>query len=367
MATILDGKGTLALAALDANANLTKHEFGRPEPEANDVSIDIKYCGMCHSDLHACNGDWGINLYPIAPGHEIGGIVQSVGSNVTNYKVGDRVAVGCFVSSCRTCELCESSDENLCNGHLQTYSSVWPEGRGHKECVGCHTNGGYTSQITVDQHFVYSVPDKISLEHVGPLLCAGITMFTPLNKHVLKKKQEGKTIKVGIAGFGGLGHMGVKLAKAMGADVVVFSRTTSKAEEAAKLGATLVAHGDPDALKAAAYSCDVIVDTIAVSHPIDGIMSCLKKKGTYVFIGGIPQPVSVSPFALLFHNWSMEGSLVGGVQETKDMLAFCAEHDIVPDIQVIAAKDANAQFQAMAAGTSSAERCVIDMSTLADL
>lgn len=366
MATILDGKGTVALCAFDKECNLKKHEFGRPAPGPNDVSIDIKYCGMCHSDLHACNGEWGLNFYPIAPGHEIAGIVQAIGAEVTEYKVGDRVAVGCFVDSCGTCEQCDEGLENLCRNHQQTFGTEYKKGLGHDECAGCHNNGGYTSQITVKKNFVFKVPDNIDMPYVGPLLCAGITMFSPLNKHVLSK-DNGKTKHVGIVGFGGLGQMGVKLAKAMGCEITVLSRSDSKKDEAAKLGADILAHTNEEAMKAAAYKFDVILDTVSAHHEIAGILPTLKINGTYVCIGAIPQPVGVSPMGLIFNHHKIEGSLVGGVPETQKMLDFCSKHNVLPEIKLIHAKDASAQFKAMDDGSAGAIRAVIDMSTLSEL
>jgi D-arabinose 1-dehydrogenase-like Zn-dependent alcohol dehydrogenase len=200
--TIKDGKGTLALAAFDTTAHLGKHEFGRPETGPNDVKIVVQYCGMCHSDLHMCNGDWGFNAFPITPGHEIAGGITEIGSDVTTFKTGDRVGVGCFVDSCSECTQCEVGDENYCTKSQQTYGSVYAKGLGHDECAGYHTNGGYSTQIIVRSKFVYHAPNNIELEYVGPLLCAGITMFSPLNQLVL---QPGGKKSVGIVGFGGLG------------------------------------------------------------------------------------------------------------------------------------------------------------------
>ena len=364
MATITDGKGTLALAAFDKEAELKKHEFGRPAPGPHDVSLDVIYCGMCHSDLHACNGDWGLDAYPIAPGHEIAGVVTAVGDEVTNLKVGDKVGVGCFVGSCGTCEQCDEGCQNLCRQHIQTYGSPYPEGKGHDDCAGTHTNGGYSTQITVKSNFVFKVPDGMDMEYVGPLLCAGITMFSPLNRHVLQKE---KKQTVGIVGFGGLGQMGVKLAKAMGADVTVLSRSTSKKDDAAKLGADILAHTDEEAMKQAAYKFDVILDTVSASHEIQPLMGTIKINGTYVCIGAVPQPVGVSPMGLIFNHHKLEGSLVGGIPETQQMLEFCAKHNVMPEIKIINAKDASAQFKAFQDGSAGARRAVIDMKTLKDL
>lgn len=366
MATIPNGTGTLALCAFDKQAKLERHEFGRPAPGPNDVALDVVYCGMCHSDLHACNGDWGLECFPIAPGHEVAGVVTEVGSDVSDLKVGDKVGVGCFVGSCGSCDQCVEGCQNLCRQHIQTYSSTYPKGKGHDECAGHHTNGGYTSKMTVQSDFVFKIPDNIGMEYVGPLLCAGITMFSPLNKHVLKK-ENGKPKHVGIVGFGGLGQMGVKIAKAMGASVTVLSRSTAKKEQAAALGAEILAHSDDEAMKAAAYSFDVVLDTVSSPHEIAPIMSTLKIGGAYVCIGAIGQPVGVVPMGLIFNHYSLEGSLVGGIPETQEMLEFCAKHNVLPEVKVIDAKDATAQFEALHAGTAGAARAVIDMSTLKDL
>lgn len=363
MATIKDGKGTFALCAFDKSAELKKHEFGRPEPGPKDVAIDVKFCGMCHSDLHSCNGDWGIESFPIAPGHEVAGIVTKVGAEVKDLKVGDRVGVGCFVESCENCELCDEGLENHCPSCIQTYSSTFPKGKDKDDCAGYHTNGGYSTKITVRARFTYKIPDKLSLEAAGPLLCAGITMYSPLNRHVKGKANQ----KVGIVGFGGLGCVGVKIAKAMGAEVTVFSRSDKKKAAAEALGAKLLVYTDADALKAATRGFHTILDTVAAAHPIAPLVGALKVGGHYVLIGGVPQPFELSAFALLMNRHCVEGSLVGGCPETAEMLQFFADNDIQPDFKVISAKDAPAQFSAMAAGTASTQRYVIDMSTMGDM
>jgi len=338
MATIKDGKGTFALASFDKSSNLRKHEFGRPEPGPNDVSISIKFCGMCHSDLHTCNGDWGVESFPIAPGHEIGGIVISVGENVSQFKAGDRVGVGCFVNSCQesNCQECSVGLEQHCQKCIHTYSTIYPSWAGHPEAVGYHTNGGYSTSITVNSHFVYAVPDSMKLEVAGPLLCSGITMYSPLNRHIKGKPNQ----KVGVVGFGGLGVMGVKIAKAMGADVVIFSRNKDKEEEAKALGAEILVYSDEEAVRAASRTFNVILDTVSVSHPLDKIISTLKVGGALVLIGGVPTPVPISPLTLLMNRYAVEGSLVGGVPETAEMLEFCAANNIEPIYTVIHAKDA---------------------------
>lgn len=365
MATIKDGKGTFAIAAYDKSAVLKPVEFGRPEPGPNDVSIKILYCGMCHSDLHSCNGDWGMEFFPIAPGHEIAGEVTAVGANVHEFQVGDKVGVGCFVDSCQECAQCRCGSENHClKGVTLTYGSIYPGNKGHDDCAGYHTNGGYSSAITVAKQFVYHAPKGMGLEYVAPLLCAGITMYAPLNEHVLNGK---KAKTVGIIGFGGLGQMGVKLAKAMGCDVTVFSRSTSKKNKADELGVDIIAHTDPEAMAKVADKFDLIIDTASTSHDISRFFPTLTVGGVYHFIGGIPNPAGVSPFQVIMKKLKIGGSLVGGIPETQEMLDFCAKHDIKPLIRIIHAKDASAHFQAMANGSSDAERTVIDMTTLAHI
>jgi len=356
------------LAAFDAKCELKKHEVGRPEPGPTDIAIDVQYCGMCHSDVHACNGDWGLNHYPIAPGHEVSGTVRSIGSEVTGFKVGDRVGVGCMVESCRSCGLCKDGLEQHCPSMIQTYGSTFPEGKGEnfKKAEGYHTNGGYSTDITVDKHFVFKIPDSMELEYAGILLCAGVTMFSPLSRHILQKG-GGKGKTVGIVGFGGLGQMGVHLAKAMGAEVTVFSRSEAKAAKAKEMGADILVHTDEEAVKAAARKFDVVLDTVSNEHAIDQLANTLKVGGTYVLIGAMPNPFSISNMQMIFNRQTIEGSLIGGVPETQEMLDFCAAHNIKPNYNVIHAKDASAQFQAMIGGTADAQRAVIDIATLKTL
>lgn len=363
MATVKDGKGVLALAVFKGDESLKLHEFGRPAPGPHGVAIDIKYSGMCHSDVHACDGSWGVNKWPLAPGHEIAGLVTAVGAEVEDLKVGDRVGVGCMVESCRECDLCKEGLEQHCPGMIQTYSSDFPKGREYDDAAGHYTNGGYSQKITVDRRFVFKVPDSLELPYVAPLLCAGITTYSPLNRYV--KGQANKS--VGVVGFGGLGHVAVKIAVAMGAKVTVYSRSTSKAEAAERLGAKLVSHQDADALKALARTQDVILDTVSADHQISDIVANLKVGGRYVAIGGVTKPYEISAMALLFNRHSVEGSLIGGVPETAEMLEFCAEHKVLPDIDIIHAKDAAAAFTLLQSGGAPPARHVIDMSTIAEL
>jgi len=308
---------------------------------------------------------------PIAPGHEISGVVREVGSDVKNFKVGDSVGVGCMVESCRSCEQCRDGLEQHCDKMTQTYGSKYPEGlkttsSTFKKAIGAQTNGGYGTDITVNEHFVFHLPKSMKPEYAGVLLCAGITMYSPLNRHI-KQNGGGKGKKVGIVGFGGLGQMGVKLAKAMGADVTVFSRSNSKERQAKKLGADLLVHTDEDALKAATRKFDLVIDTVSADHPVASMLNTLKVGGKYVLIGAVTKPYEISPMPLLFGRLGLEGSLIGGIPETQEMLDFCSEHNIVPEYKVIHAKDATAHFKAMMEGSSDASRSVIDMSTLKDL
>jgi uncharacterized zinc-type alcohol dehydrogenase-like protein len=307
-----------------------------------------------------------LDLFPIAPGHEIAGLVKEVGSDVTEFQVGDRVGVGVFVDSCRCCDICKQGLEQHCAHAVMTYASTFPKDKGEnfKDCAGSHTNGGYSTDICVNHHFCFHLPDDMPLEYAGPLLCAGITTFSPLNRHVLKK---GGSKMVGVLGLGGLGHVAVKIAKAMGCDVTVFSRSTKKLNDAKALGAKLMIETDEEAIQAISRTFDIILDTVSHAHPVGPILSTLKVGGTYVLVGLPPQPMEISAFPLAMNRYSIEGTLVGGIQETKEMLAFCAKHDIRPKINVIHAKDASAQFKALNEGTAGMERAVIDMSTLKDI
>lgn len=361
MATIPNGTGTKALAVVEEGGELKPIEIGRPEPSINDVHIKVHYCGQCHSDLHATNGDWGVHLYPMAPGHEIAGTVIS--SKSSKFSVGQRVGVGCMVMSCMECDLCKDGLEQHCPGMTQTYSSPFPKGCGHDACAGYHTNGGYSEEIVVHERFVFALPENLAMEYVGPLLCAGITTYSPLNRYV--KGKENQT--VGVVGFGGLGMMTVKLAKAMGADVTVFSRGTSKMDKAEAVGAKLVDHGDAEKLQAMARTMDTIIDTVSTGHEVAGIIGTLKVGGMYCFLGGVPTPYPISAFQLLFNRYSVSGSLIGGVPETAEMLQFCADHNVLPDIEVIPASGAAKVFADFEKGTVGAVRKVIDMSTIGEL
>jgi uncharacterized zinc-type alcohol dehydrogenase-like protein len=324
---------------------------------------------MCHSDIHALNGDWGINSYPMCSGHEIAGVVTAVGANVTQYKVGDSVGVGCMVMSCKECDMCKEGLEQHCPNMIQTYGSKFPVGKGgnYEKAAGYHTNGGYSSKITVDERFVFHLPSTMKKEYAGILLCAGITTYSPLNRHILQKG-GGKGKNVGILGFGGLGQMAVKIAKAMGVDsVTILSRGDKKKADAERLGCEYLAYTDEDELAKCQRKFDVVLDTVSVPHDVASLLATMKVGGAWVMIGGVAKPFEVSAFALLSNRHSVEGSLIGGIPETQEMLDFCAKHNIVPEYEVIPAKDADAHFKAMMEGSAGAMRKVIDMSTLKEL
>uniref|UniRef100_A0A6U0TKS4 Enoyl reductase (ER) domain-containing protein n=1 Tax=Eucampia antarctica TaxID=49252 RepID=A0A6U0TKS4_9STRA len=361
MATIKGGQGIKALAVLEEGGSLKPTEIGRPEPGPNDVHIKVLYCGQCHSDLHATNGEWGINLYPMTPGHEIAGTVMA--SNSPNFLVGQNVGVGCMVESCRSCDLCDEGLENHCPSMIQTYSASYPKASGHDDCADYHTNGGYSEEIVVRDRFVFAIPDALPLEFAGPLLCAGITTYSPLNRLVKGKKDQ----SVGVVGFGGLGMMTAKLAIAMGAKVTIISRNLSKAKEAEAIGANLVSHQDSDVMTGLTRTFNTIIDTVSVHHNIEAILSSLKVGGNFCFLGGVPQPYEISAFTLLFNRYNISGSLIGGVPETKEMLDFCVEHNVFPTIQIIKAQDAAGVFEAMQQGKAGGIRNVIDMSTIGEL
>lgn len=364
MAAISNGTGTFALAAFSDNKpmKLSKTEFGRPAPGPMDIDINVAFCGMCHSDLHTVQGDWGEKKYPFTPGHEIAGTVTSVGDKVTKFSVGDRVGVGCMVESCRGCSSCKAGLEQHCtSGPVMTYGSAFA--KTHPRYDGGElTRGGYSDRIVVDEHFVFRVPDGLKLEEAGPLCCAGITTYSPLARHV--KGKEGQS--VGVLGFGGLGHMAAKIAKGMGAEVVIMSRSLKKAEEAKALGCKLVSHADEDVMSSMARKFDVVIDTVPAQHDVQKIMLTLAVGGALVVVGAGSGATEIQPVQMLANRWGIEGSLIGGCQETEEMLEFCAKNSIKPEIEIIGCKDATAAFQKLSSGDV-AKRHVIDMSTIGDM
>ncbi len=327
----------------------------RRDVQPNDIEIDILYCGVCHSDLHTARNDWGGTVYPAVPGHEIVGKVTKIGSEVTKYKVGDTVAVGCMVDSCRTCPSCQEGMEQYCDsGMTGTYNSK------DKYFETQRTYGGYSQSVVVDEHYVLKVPENLDLAAVAPLLCAGITTYSPLRHWNVNKNS-----KVAVVGLGGLGHMALKLAKGMGAHVSLFSRTPSKEQDAKELGADEVIISTDEAhMKSVAGKFDLIIDTVPYDHNVQPYMQTLKVGGTHVlvgFIGNFEEPVSTKP--MIYKRRSLAGSLIGGIAETQEMLDFCGEKNIVSDIEIIKIQDINDAYERMLKSDVK-YRFVIDMKSL---
>ncbi len=335
---------------------LTPFSFERREPRSQDVVIDIQYCGICHSDIHFARNEWGMTTYPLVPGHEIIGRVKTVGDKVTGFKPGDLVGVGCMVDSCRTCSACEKGLEQYCeNGFTATYGAEDKAG-GTPHPL---TFGGYSNVITVDESFVLRIPENIDPAAAAPLLCAGITTYSPLRHWKVSPGQ-----KVGIIGLGGLGHMGVKIAHAMGAHVVMITTSPEKGKDAKKLGADeVLISKDADAMMAANNSFDFLLNTIPVGHDIDPYMELLKTDGTMVIVGAVEALTKANGIPFIFKRRSMAGSLIGGIPETQEMLDFCGKHNIICDIEMIDIKDVNKAFDRTVAGDVK-YRFVIDMATL---
>lgn len=323
-------------AAFSSSDDLVPHSFERREPTDTDVVIDILYCGVCHSDIHSVRNEWGGAKYPLVPGHEIVGRIMQVGSKVTRFKVGDLAGVGCLVDSCRSCSSCESHLEQFClNGSVGTYNS--------KDRFGQITMGGYSNNIVVDEAFTLRISDQLDLEKVAPLLCAGITTYSPL-----RHWKVGQGQRVGIVGLGGLGHMGVKFAKSFGAEVVVFTTSQNKVEAALELGADeVVISKDEDQMKAQRGRFDFILNTVSAPHDIHPYIQCLGINGTMVFVGLPETPPVLQPGALIGGRKSLGGSLIGGIKETQEMLDYCAEHGITSDVEVIDIEDINVAFERM--------------------
>jgi len=348
---------TRAFAAVAADKPLEPYGFDRRDPGPDDVAIEIKYCGVCHSDLHIAQNDLGNTRYPIVPGHEIAGIVTAVGSNVTRFKEGDRVGVGCMVDSCRTCASCQEGLEQYCvPGMTQTYGSPDPKGAEAGQKI---TQGGYSDRITVDQNYVLSIPDSIPLDAAAPLLCAGITTYSPLRTWGV-----GPGSKVAVVGLGGLGHMAVKQAAAMGAEVTVLSTSDRKKADAERMGAKhFLINSDTDAMKAAAEKFDLIINTVSATHEMASHLNLLARDGTMVMLGLTTEGMPVFAMPLLWRRRSVAGSLIGGIKETQEMLDFCAEHDIACDIELIAPSQINEAYTRMQK-SDVRYRFVLDMAQL---
>jgi alcohol dehydrogenase (NADP+) len=344
---------TLGYAAHSATAPLDRFHFERRVPGPRDVQIEILYCGVCHSDLHTVRNEWHNTIYPVVPGHEIVGRVTQVGSEVTGFKAGDLAGVGCMVDSCGTCPDCQEGLEQYCPTFTLTYNSPDPH-------TGGVTYGGYSNRIVVDEDFVLRVSEKLDLAAVAPLLCAGITTYSPL-----RQWQVGKGQKVGVVGLGGLGHMGGKFAHAFGAHVVLFTTSPGKAADARRLGADeVVVSKHPDEMTQHLASFDFILNTVAAPHNLDAYLELLKRDGTMCLVGA-PETPHPSPtvFNLIFKRRRLAGSLIGGIKETQEMLDFCAEHGIVSDIEIIPIQQIDAAYERMLRSDVK-YRFVIDMASL---
>jgi uncharacterized zinc-type alcohol dehydrogenase-like protein len=343
----------LGYAAKSAKEDLVPFRFERRDARPDDVVIEILYCGVCHSDLHTARNDWGWTTYPIVPGHEVIGRVVGVGKDVTRFKPGDAVGVGCLVDSCQQCETCKSGEEQYCDGAVYTYG-------GQDRHDHTKTQGGYSEKIVVSDKFVLRIPDGLDLKGAAPLLCAGITTWSPL-----RHWQAGKGSRVAVVGLGGLGHMGLKLAKALGAEVTLFTRSKGKEEDARRLGADhIVISADPAQMAAVSGRFNLIIDTVPYIHDLNPYLPTLAKDGTLVLVGylGALDPfLNTTPMVL--RRKSVAGSLIGGIQETQELLDFCGQHGITSDVEVIPMQDINAAYERMLRSDVK-YRFVIDMATL---
>ncbi len=347
------GYPTRAFAAYDAKTPLSPYEFERREIRPSDVKIEILYCGVCHSDLHQTRGEWGNNLFPMVPGHEIIGKVTATGKSVTRYKTGDLVGVGVFIDSCRTCKNCQNGWENYCvEGMTGTYNGLERDGV-------TVAQGGYSTQIVVDEHYVLRIDERLDLKATAPLLCAGITTYSPL-----RYAKVGPGMKVGVLGLGGLGHMGVKFAASFGAEVTVLSTSPKKEEDAYRLGANhFLLTTDKSAMKAHADHFDVLLDAISADHDYSSYLDLLDLHGKLLVVGLPVHEPKVSPFSLISNRRSIIGSMVGGIRETQEMLDYCAEKNITSDVEVIPMQQINEAYERMLRNDVK-YRFVIDLASL---
>lgn len=344
---------TKAFAAQSSTSPLAPFSIERREPQPRDVEIDILFCGVCHSDLHFAKNEWGFTAYPVVPGHEILGRVTRVGREVTKFKAGDLAAIGCMVDSCRTCSSCKSGLEQFClSGPVFSYN-------GPDKHSGGMTFGGYSEKIVADEAFTLKVPGSLDPARAAPLLCAGITTYSPL-----RKWGAGKGKKVGIVGLGGLGHMGVKFSHAFGAHTVLFTTSESKIADGKRLGADdVVISKDADQMAKHAGSFDLIVDTVSADHSLDAYLGLLKLDGSLVMVGVPPKPQPVNVFSLIMPRRQLAGSLIGGIAETQEMLDFCGKHNVQCDIEIIRMQQINEAYERMLKSDVK-YRFVIDMASL---
>ncbi len=344
---------TKAFAAQNATSTLTPFSFERREPRPHDILIEIKYCGVCHSDIHQVRNEWGNSLYPMVPGHEIVGKISRIGSAVKKFKVGDLAGVGCLVDSCRTCNSCKENVEQYCeNGNSGTYNSLEQD----KKTI---TFGGYSTQIVVDEKYALKISEKLTLSGVAPLLCAGITTYSPL-----RTWKVGRGHKVAVVGLGGLGHMAVKFASSFGAQVTMLSSSPSKQEDAKKLGAHAFAcTKETSTFSQLQNSFDFILDTVSAPHDYNAYLSLLKRDGTMILVGAPNEPTPLFSFPLILKRRRLVGSLIGGIKETQEMLDYCAEKNITSDVEVIPIQKINEAYERMIKGDVR-YRFVIDTQSL---
>ena len=339
-------------AAAQPSAQLTPFEFDRRNLREHDVNIDIKFCGICHSDIHQVRDEWFQGIFPMVPGHEGAGVVSGVGSGVTRYKVGDHVGVGVFVDSCRQCIECKAGEDHFCQVKLvQTYNGT--------DMDGAPTYGGYSDHIVVDENYVLRIPENIPLDGAAPLLCAGITVYSPL-----KHWNAGPGKKVAVVGLGGLGHLAVKFAHALGAEVTILSQSLKKQGDGKRLGAdNFYATSDAETFKNLAGSFDLIINTVSAADDWNKLLTLLKRDGTMVVVGAPEHPVPVGAFSMIVGRKSLAGSMVGSTRETQEMLDFCGEHNIAADIETINIADVNEAYERVLK-SDVRYRFVIDLGTL---
>jgi len=344
---------TRGYATRAATTPLEPFSFERREPGAHDVLIEILYCGVCHSDIHQARNEWENSIYPMVPGHEIVGRVARAGAEVTRFKEGDLAGVGCFVDSCRACDSCREGDEQYCQNHLvATYN-------GTERDEQTPTYGGYSNQLVVDENYTLRIPANLPPENAAPLLCAGITTYSPLRRFKVGAGQ-----RVGVVGLGGLGHMGVKLAASMGAEVTVFSTSQSKEADARRLGAHhFVVTKDAQNLEPLAGKFHFILDTVSAAHDLNMYLNLLGREGTLVLVGAPEKPLEVPAFSLITNGRQLAGSMIGGIRETQEMLDYCAEHNVSSDVEVIPIQQINEAYERTIKGDVR-YRFVIDMKSL---
>jgi alcohol dehydrogenase (NADP+) len=342
----------IGYASKEAKAPLTPFSFERRNLLDHDVMIDIQYCGICHTDIHQVKNEWGRSTYPMVPGHEIVGNVSQVGSQVTRFEVGDKVGVGCFVDSCRNCDACRQGLEQYCSNVLTTYNGIENDGK-------TPTQGGYSNKIIVDENYILRMPDNLITEHAAPLLCAGITLYSPL---IHWKAGPGK--KVAIIGLGGLGHTGVKIAHALGAEVTVLSHSLKKHEDAKKMGAdNFYATSDPKSFEKLEGYFDIIINTVSTDYNLNQYLNLLRLDGTMVVVGVPEKDAQLSAYSLISLRRNLAGSLIGGISETQEMLDFCSKHNISCDVELIPIQKVNEAYERIL-NSDVRYRFVIDLNSL---